>query len=504
MNNLGLARFVRLDVRAVALAGATLLALLATLLLAEDAKAQTSGCGSVQARVDAAASGSTVDLPDGCVYRETVTIRKPLILKGGSGVEIRGSNVWTSWTRSGSYWVKGTLPSLSSTGNCKTNTDRCRRPEQVFFDGRALVQVPSSPKPGQFAVDGSRRVVLADDPTGHRVEVTVRQRWISGSSGGVTIEGFTMKHAANSAQSGAITNNGYDNWTVSNNNLSYAHGYNVGLGSGTGLKITGNDIHHGGQQGIGGSYASLEVRNNKIHDNNTEDFVTDWAAGGMKNTHMSRLVADGNTVYNNNGTGLWCDEGCRNVTISNNRVHHNTVRGIHFEISDGATIFGNVVWENGWGKRGYGFGEAGIHVTSSRDVAVYGNTLAWNNDGITVVNQDRPQGDGVQYDKVTNVRVYNNTILSKDYYSGQYPSLAWVKAYSGGNIFDAAANNRGYDNRYWYPASEGGTYRYKWNNDFKQIGGFNQTPGEERGRYLSSTEKNQVVTGKGIPANPER
>lgn len=456
---------------------------------------------SLQDMVDAASPGDVVEAPGGCIYRETVTIDKPLTLRAGPGAEIRGSDVWTGWTRSGAYWIKGTLPAFSSGGRCKPGTSRCLWPEQVFLDGKPLLQVASNPQSGQFAVDGDRRVVLADDPAGHTVEVTTRKYWIVGRSSDVTVEGFTMKHAANEAQSGALKNNGYDNWTVRNNDLSYAHGANVTLGSATGLKIIGNDLHHGGWMGASGSYASLEVRNNKIHDNNTEDFDPGWAAGGMKNARMSSLVADGNEVYNNE-VGLWCDEGCNNVTYSNNRVYNNTKVGIHFEISDNGRIFGNTIWENGWGRTGLGFGEPGILVASSRNVAVYGNTLAWNNDGITVVNQDRSQGDGVQYDRVTDVRVYDNDILARDYGSGQYPALAWVKAYPGGNIYDPAANNRGYDNRYWYPSPEGSAYRYKWGPAYKQLGGFNQTPGEERGHYLSDAEKNRIVENKRIPASP--
>ncbi len=470
--------------------------------------AQTAGCGTIQGRVNTAPSGATVDLPDGCVYRETVSVNKPLTLRGGPGVEIRGSDVWTNWTKSGVYWVKGTLPSFIVKGECKTGTGRCRWPEQVFFDGRPLLQVASNPKSGQFAVNPARQVVLADDPAGHRVEVSTRRQWVVGGSGGVTIENFSMRHAANEAQTGAIKNavpgiaQGYDNWTVRNNRLSYAHGPLVTLGAATGLRLTGNDIHHSGQLGVNGSYASLEVLNNKIHHNNTEDFRTDWAAGGMKNTHMTRLVADGNEVYENDWTGLWCDEGCRNVTYSNNRVHHNKKRGIHFEISDGATITGNVLWENGWGVETSG--DPGIVVVASRDVDVGYNTLAWNNDGILVVNADRPHGDGTQYDLVKNVRVHHNDILAKDYPGGSHLALNWIKAYAGGNIYDAAANNRGHDNRYWYPSAEGSPIRYGWSSKYPRLPSFSATLGEERGRYLSTTEKNSLVASKGIPASPER
>lgn len=313
-----------------------------------------------------------------------------------------------------------------------------------------------------------------------------------------------MKHAANEVMSGAIKNDGHDDWTVRDNDLSYAHGANLKLGAGTGLLAAGNDVHHGGWMGISGSYAALEVRDNKIHHNNTEGFDPGWAAGGMKNARMISLLADGNEVYENDRVGFWCDEGCRNVTYSNNRVHHNTKIGIHFEISDDARIFGNKVWENGWGVADTSFGEAGILVASSRNVEVNDNVLAWNNDGVTVVNHDRSQGDRVQYDEVTDVEVHHNTVFGEDHAGDTHMVLAWVKAYARGNIYDPAANNRGHDNRYFFPTPEGSAYRYKWGPGLKRLADFNATPGAERARYLSAPEKDRVANGRGVPAAPAR
>lgn len=127
---------------------------------------------SLQARVDAASPNSVVQTPGDCVYRETVTIDKPLTLKADSGAEIRGSDVWTNWQKNGVYWVKGTVPSfppdpdMATNGRCKSGTSRCLWPEQVFFDGKPLLQVASNPQSGQFAVDGSRRVMRTVTPTG--------------------------------------------------------------------------------------------------------------------------------------------------------------------------------------------------------------------------------------------------------------------------------------------------------------------------------------------------
>jgi hypothetical protein len=482
--------------------------------VAGTANAQPTCQGSLQALVNAADPGTVVETAAGCVYREQVTINKPLTLKGGPGTEIRGSNVWTGWTNSGSYWVsKGSLPVFPAgdvfCNPVEINTSRCKWPEQVFVDDTPLLQVASNPQSGQFALNANRQVILADDPTGHTVEVTTRTRWVQGASGDVTIEGFTMKHAANPGQAGgALSNNGYDNWIVRNNDLSWAHGVNVSLAQGTGLAIIGNNVHHGGQYGITGSHAELEVRDNEIHHNNTEDFDPFWAAGGMKNAGSVRLVVSGNNVHHNDWSGLWCDQACNDATYSNNRVHHNLKYGIRVEISDHAKVFGNVLWENGWEEiDAHDYQQSAVSILASRDVEVYGNTLAWNNDGVVVINTQRTNGVGgsdPRFDTVTDVHVHHNTILATDYPSNpSHYSLAWQRSYDQGNLYDPLANNRGYDNKYWYAAPEGSETRYRWETDFSSLGAFNATLGEERGRYLSQTEKDEVVTTNNIPASPE-
>ncbi len=470
--------------------------------------------GSLQALVDAAAPRTVVEASPGCVYREQVTIDKPLTLRGGIGTEIRGSDVWTGWTKSGAYWVsEKSLPNFPS-GNAYcdprvANNYRCLWPEQVFIDDRPLLQVASDPRVGQFAVDDNRRVNIAEDPTGHAVEVTTRTRWVVGASGDVTIEGFTMKHAANPAQAGgAIRNNGYDNWIVRNNDLSWAHAVNVSLGAASGLAIIGNNVHHGGQFGITGSKADLEVRNNAIHNNNTEDFDPVWAGGGMKTAGAVHVVISGNNVHHNDYTGLWCDEACNDATYSNNRVHHNVRYGIRVEISDHAKVFDNVLWENGWGETdGRNYQQSAVSIVASRDVQVYNNTMAWNNDAVVVANPQRTRGVGgsdPKFDTVTDVHVHHNTILATDYPGFPTPyALAWVRSYPEGNIYDPLANNRGYENNYWYAVPEGSETRYRWNADLSSLGAFNDTLGEERGHYLSQAEKDAVVATNNIPASPQ-
>jgi parallel beta-helix repeat protein len=461
---------------------------------------------SIQDLVDAAAPGAVVEVPGDCIYRETVTINKPLTLRGGPGAEIRGSDVLASsdFTRTGGLYKSTTaVPALDTdiSALCEGSSKRCYQPEQVYLDGVALKQVPSTATPasGEFNIDSDRRVYLADNPSGRTIEVTTRNMWIGGNGNGVTVDDIIFKHAA---AVGLLPRG--DNWTVEDSDLSYAHRANLRMSLGTGYIAQRNKIHHAGQMGMGGANSSVQVLSNDIYANNTEEFKRSWAAGGMKLSSGKTLVIEGNHIYNNHGTGVWTDvpNSPQNITISNNRVDHNEDHGINFEVSTSGNIYGNTVWENGWVGGGYG-----ISLNASSNARVHHNTVAWNEGGITVNNPLRTDMHPEQnsYNGVNDVEVDHNDIFQEEA-TGSF-ALGWV-VYSinpYANLYDPAANNRGHDNRYWYPTSEGSrTYRFLWDGRLGNLDAFNATRGEEQGRYLSDAEKVQVVAAKGIPANPER
>src|SRR5207248_8313522 len=140
----------------------------------------------------------------------------------------------------------------------------------------------------------------------------------------------------------------------------------------------------------------------------------------------------------NAGTGLWCDIGCQDVTFAGNRVHDNLDAGVLFEISDGATIRNNVLWNNGWGLDRNWVG--GIVISTSADAEVSANTVAWNAAGIVVVEQVR--GDSVP---VHDVRIHDNSIIAADGTTG----LSWQAPTLGRGLLATTADNRGARNRYW-------------------------------------------------------
>ena len=138
------------------------------------------------------------------------------------------------------------------------------------------------------------------------------------------------------------------------------------------------------------------------------------------------------------------------IGAANNRIHHNSFTGILFEISNGASIFGNAAWENGYSYPYYG-GGAGITVESSGNADVHDNTVAWNATGICVISDDRGS-----YPHVGNY-VHNNTVvMGRESYG-----LGWFGDPS--NIqFQSTSNNRGANDVYWFPSPENSNIRYDW------------------------------------------
>ena len=458
---------------------------------------------SLQTKIDAASPGGTVDLADGCVYRETVEVDRPLTLDGAGGGGIRGSDVWNGWRKAGPSWVSSrSVPGLlaPSRYRCEDGSPSCGWPEQVFVDGEPLTQVSSDPKEGQFALDGGRRVVLGEDPAGRTVEVTVRERWIVGASDGVTVDGIEMRHAGLDG----LWNGGYSGWTVRGNDLSYAHAKNLALTLGDSLVAEDNDIHHGGQLGMSSNDARIEIVDNRIYENNTEGFDPDWEAGGMKIAQPRAARISGNEVHHNGDIGIWTDvvNGRQtSVEVSGNRVHHQPRQGIRVEITKNFSVHDNVVWENGWGE-GDSYSGAGIVVAGSRNGTVNDNVLAWNASGIGVVQQDRRGAEEQSYDATTKVVLTGNRIIADEVPGSANHAAVFWNGTSG--LYAPGSNNGGSDNAYWFDGPEGETRRFKWDRRIETLADYNATPAEKGARYLKDAEKTALLKENKLPSAPEK
>jgi parallel beta-helix repeat protein len=311
----------------------------------------------------------------------------------------------------------------------------------------------------------------------------------------VTIDGLTVMDTRNPAQDGAVRVRNASRFTFRDGRILRGAGACISISGGSGHRVLNSELAYCGQEGYHGTSMtdSLYAGNHIHHNNSAHAFDPYWEAGAGKITNSARITFDGNEVDHNGGPGLWCDIDCVDITFSNNRIHHNEQSGIFFEISTGATIYGNVVWENGWSRTPWGWG-AGILVSSSGGANVYGNTLAWNADGISIISQSRADRD-----PTTNINVHDNIVIMKASASDSSDKygMAWLQDWSG-SLYSSASNNRGTSNDYWNSQSEP-SIRYNWNGGISTLTTFNGTPGEEAGRYLTLSERDAALSQAGIP-----
>jgi len=254
-----------------------------------------------------------------------------------------------------------------------------------------------------------------------------RQHAIVARAPNVTLGNLTIQHynSGNGSQEGAIYVEDDDaakakasGWHLNNLNV----GFNSASGSGTGNGwiFTGGRFHDNRQEGIGGSMANgVTINGVEIDHNdftNTSYTTRNWdcgdEAGGVKWV-TNNMTIKNSSIHNNACKGLWADLGARNNTITNNHVYNNWDEGIFIEISSYATITGNTVTGNG--KRNYnrdGSGcpwlfAGGITLNSSDHVVIAHNTVSGNCNGITGIQQDRPDGHpGLLED----ISIHDNTV----------------------------------------------------------------------------------------------
>ena len=77
-------------------------------------------------------------------------------------------------------------------------------------------------------------------------------------------------------------------------------------------------------------------------------------------------------------------------------------------------------------------------------------------------------------------------------------ATGWVMDWSG-VLFDPASNNRGSNNRYWYPVAENGQTRFAWNGSKSRLADYAATPAETTTTYLTTAQKDSALAAAGIP-----
>ena len=376
---------------------------------------------NIQDAVNANPAGTTFVLTPGVYRMQTVVPKNGDVFSGQSGAILDGAEVLTSWQQSSTTWVaqaQGITEDPSYRGVCQSSYPACAFPEDLFFDSQPLQRVASlaSVGPGTWYFDYSaEKAYVGSNPSGHLAEISVLRAAFQGNASNVTIRNLTIQKYASTASSGAIhalSSSGAPStgWIVDSNDLSFNHG--MGLRISNGMQITNNKIHDNGQMGLGGSGSGVLVQNNEIYNNNYAGYSWGWEAGGDKFTYSTYLTIQGNYSHDNKGPGLWTDISNQYVTYDGNHTARNVEAGILHEISYNAIIRNNLIENDGFSPNGntmwYG---AGILISNSANVEVYGNTVTGCMNGIGGIQADRglDPATGQPYN-TTNLYVHDNTV----------------------------------------------------------------------------------------------
>jgi hypothetical protein len=203
----------------------------------------------------------------------------------------------------------------------------------------------------------------------------------------IHLRGFTIRHASNHAQRGALYILG-KGWIVEDTTVEWTNGCGWSVG-GTGHVLRRIVSRHNGQMGAGGSGRELLMEDCVFADNNRKGYSANWEAGGIKIVHSRGAVVRRCVFVRNNGPGLWLDIDNRDALITECYSADNTGSGMFIEISGWCTLTNNLCVGNGTGtdRDLEGWASGGITIAESRNCTVQNNTCVYNRDGITMRDQ---------------------------------------------------------------------------------------------------------------------
>ena len=364
--------------------------------------------------VESSPPGTRFILQPGVHRTQRVTPKDGMTFEGMDGATLNGSILLDGFEETTDGWdVAGVQLDMDRHGECVDDYEACSLRNDLYVDDEMLWRVDNRDEltAGTWWSDG-RRIVIADDPQGRKVEVSLTENAFRSDADDVTIRNLTVEKFASLAQRGAIqawrpaTGTRGSNWLIENVEVRLNHG--AGISAGDGTIIRNVHAHHNGQQGITGTEAvGIVVESSEIDNNNLRGVAWGWEAGGAKFTKTVGLVLRDLVVHHNLGPGLWCDIGCVDTTYENNVVYSNSAMGIFHEISFDAIIRGNEVYDNGFIKGEWIWG-AGILIAASSNVEVYDNIVTNNADGIGGIQQRREGDEGLY--RLENLSVHDNTI----------------------------------------------------------------------------------------------
>jgi parallel beta-helix repeat protein len=274
--------------------------------------------------VNAATAGSTVTAP-ACTYRETVTVNKPLTLRG-YGATIDGGGVRTRWmviaasdvTVEG-FTMVGAKPGAVQSGGL--DVDGVHR-----FTARNLV-----------LRGGSYAALRLWSGSGHRVEGTAISEapdiGILGWEVASTVLTGNHIFGNNTAgfdagwEAGGVKFGKSSGLTFADNEVDHNAGPGFWCdGMCTGISITGNRIHDNANAGVLFEISSgATITGNRVWENGWGFTTWGWGAGIVVSSSADAEVADNVVAWNADGIAVISQSRSDAPAVTGNRVHDNTI-----------------------------------------------------------------------------------------------------------------------------------------------------------------------------------
>ena len=402
---------------------------------------------NIQAIVDASPPGTTFLLKSGIHRGQTIRPRTGDTYLGEAGTILSGATPLTTIVRAGAWWAtpgqtqdetryRPEATRFDGWDVCQPGVARCSSLDQLFIDGQGLEHAGSLDQvgPGRFFFDyDADTIYFADDPTGHRVEISTTPTAFENTGDDVTISGLIVERYASTFSHGVIDGTDRVGWVVTNNEVRWNH--STGMRVGPRAVVRDNRVHHNGQLGIFASGDDVLVEDNEIAYNNLARYEVTYEAAGTKFVGTRNLVVRGNYSHHNIGPGLWSDLDNLDTLYEDNVSQDNEWMGIWYEVSYRATIRNNIIRRNGFAHSDWMWG-AGILVAGSSEVEVSGNFVEGNADGIGGIEQDRGQGVFGPHE-IWNLWVHDNTVIGTDgWTAGIVQNVSNPAVYSRNNRFD--------------------------------------------------------------------
>jgi parallel beta-helix repeat protein len=316
---------------------------------------------------------------------------------------ISGANLFTEWqpeqVATGSvsatvYYAPYTV-TPSTEGNYESDS-YATVPTQVFEDGTRLTQNTVSVNSlavGQWYLDTANseiwiRLIGDDNPGGHTMEASQRDYAIelydvayitisNLQTQGANVIGIGLGAGGdnNVVISGVTSINNYvmgiqivysANDTIRSSTVAYNGGEGINIFQSSNALIDGNTVHDNGQ----------------LSTVPTADQASALNGGGPLTTN---IIVQNNLIYSNGVVGgsaalrgMDFDTIGDGAIIRYNKVYSNTGDGIELDATNEATVYGNVIYNNGYyGIRAF----ADSQPTPMTDMKIYNNTLYGNYGG---------------------------------------------------------------------------------------------------------------------------